>query len=134
MTLRKRYGARLRDVFEARRLMLDCTTDSDGDPWYELSALGDTEKPPAAAGIQWRPARPRNSRTIARVMNDSPGVRDLAAWLSRATDLELEDRTTPQSREVQLAELRAALEKSGHFGQWVAKVVDRLSKGKSKSG
>ena len=126
LTLRKRYGASLRDVFEARRLMLDRSTDSDGDSWYELTALAEAEKPPAPAPIQWRTARPKNRRVVARLMNDPSGLRDLASWLSRQTGLELDDLTTPEARAVQLAELLAALENSGRFGRWAAKMVGRL--------
>ena len=134
LTLRKRYGSNARDVFEAGRLMLDRSTDSDGDPWYELSALDEAEKPPAPATFQWRPGRPRNSRTVARVMSDASSVRDLAVWLSRETGLELDDRTTPQSRASELAALGAMLGKTGRFGLWAARAVDRMSDGGKKAG
>jgi hypothetical protein len=59
-------------------------------------------------------------------MNDPSTVRDLAAWLARKTGLELDDRSTPRAREIQLAELRVMLEGSGRFGRWAAKLIDRL--------
>src|SRR5262249_40191051 len=36
LTLRRRFGANVRDVFTARRLVLESSSDSDGDMWYEL--------------------------------------------------------------------------------------------------
>jgi hypothetical protein len=134
LILRKRYGASVRDVFEGRRLMLDSTTDSDGDTWYELYAMSDAEAAPTSAVIHWRTYPPKNSRTIEKVMNDDTGVRGLASWLSQATGLPIEDRTTPQARQVQLVELRAMLEKSGRLGHWAAKLVDRLGEGSKKAG
>jgi hypothetical protein len=63
--------------------------------------------------IEWHAARRKGRRTVVRLMNDPVAVRDLAAWLSRETGLELEDRSRPEARAIQLAELRDALEKSG---------------------
>jgi len=126
LTLRKRYGGTVKDVFEARHLMLDTNTDSDGDPWYELFALADAESLPSPRALQWRPTQPRNSRSVARMMTDASGVRALGAWLSRETGLTLEDRTTLQARQVELAEVRAMLESSGRFGRWVSKLMAPL--------
>ena len=134
LTLRKRYGSNVREVFEARRLRLEMTTDSDGDPWYELVALADAAPAPKPAAIGWRTAEPRTRRRIARVMNDGTEIRALGAWLAHAAGLDLDDGSTPQAREVQLAELRAMLENSGRFGQWAAKVVDRLSEKQKSAG
>lgn len=133
LTLRKRYGGRVRDVFEGRRLLLDTSTDSDGDVWYELDALaeGVALTPPSA--IEWHAARRKGRRTVVRVMNDAPAVHNLAAWLAQETGMELEDRTKPEAREVQLAELREALEKSGRFGQWAAKLVDRVGQDRKQA-
>jgi hypothetical protein len=134
LALRKREGSRLTEVFVAQRLLLDVTSDSDGDRWYELSALSDAA-PPVPQAITWRTAmRPKNSRSIARVMNDGTRVRELAAWLVRATGLPLDDRTTPEAREVQLAELRTLLENSGRLGRWAGKLVDKLDATRHKTG
>jgi hypothetical protein len=78
------------------------------------------------ATISWRSGRPKNRRTIARRMNDAGSLRDLGGWLSRETGIVLEDRTTPETRTKEIAELRTALEQSGRFGRWTAKLVDRL--------
>jgi hypothetical protein len=130
VTLRRRYGSGLKDVFEGRRLLLDTNTDSDGDPWFELFALAGAEKLRRPGLIRWQSGQPKDRRSIARVMNDATSVRDLAAWLSRETGLELDDFTTPQAQEAQLVELRALLENSGPFGKWAAGWVDKLEKRK----
>ena len=134
LTLRRRYGSRVRDVFEARRLVLDRTLDSDGDPWIELLAQGDAQAvlEPATSPKRLRPSA--NRRRIVRVMDDDGSVRELGAWLARGTGLALEDRTTPQARAIELIELRAALASSGRFGQWLAKAIDRLAERKRSAG
>ena len=133
LTLRRRYGAAVRDVFEARRLVVELSSDSDGDVWYELDAY-DAETAPPSTPIRWRTSSSRHRRVVARKMNDASAVRDLGAWLARASGVALEDRTTAEARATQLAELRAMLEKSGRFGQWAAKIVVRLGEDRRKVG
>lgn len=132
LTLRKRFGASARDQFEARRLALEMTSDSDGDLWYALYGLGEGAEV-AAAGVDWRPRRPRHSRTIARMMNDRPAALDLAVWLAREAGLALEDRTTAEARAAEMARLRTALQDSGRFGRWAAKWMDRIGDRRSDS-
>lgn len=131
VTLRKRYGMGARSVFQGRYLVLEHSTDSDGDPWYELHALSEPDPAPTVrkiggATISWRSGRPKNRRAIARRMNEAGSLRNLGGWLSRETGIVLEDRTTPETRTKEIAELRTALEQSGRFGRWTAKLVDRL--------
>jgi hypothetical protein len=138
LTLRKRYGMGVRSVFQGRQLVLEHSTDSDGDPWLELFALSEPDPPLTVrkiggATVTWRSARPKNRRSIARKMNDTGVLRDLGHWLARQTGLEFEDRTTPAARTQELAELRATLEQSGRFGRLAAKLVDRLGD-KTNSG
>ena len=139
LTLRKRYGVGIRTVFQGRHLLLDYSTDSDGDPWHELYALSEPDPPPTVrkivgATVTWRSARPKNRRSIARKMNDTGALRDLGNWLARETGLVLDDRTTPIARTQDLAELRATLEQSGRFGRLAAKLVDRLGDKTTTSG
>jgi hypothetical protein len=133
LTLRKRFGARVSDVFEGRRLRLEMSTDSDGDASVILQAAAEEAPSPAPAAIQWRSRPPKNSRIVAQSTDDG-SVRKLAAWFAQATGLELDDLTTPQAREAQIAELRALLEGSGRFGRWAAKLVDRLEERAKKAG
>jgi hypothetical protein len=121
LTLRRRFASAARDVFEARRLALVMTTDSDGDQWYELVALTDegsplpsgieltthfAGSPPRPAGIAFRTSG-STRRTVARRMNDGSRVRDLGAWLAHATGLEFQDHTAPFTVDVRFARLRA---------------------------
>ena len=133
LVLRKRWGAALTDVFQGQRLLLERSSDSDGDAWYELSALAGAAPPPAAV-VSWRGARAQDRRSIARVMNDATNVRALAAWLARETGLPLDDHTTPEAREAELVQLRALLESSGRLGRWAGKLVDRLDAGRRRAG
>ena len=133
LTLRKRFGPNVRDVFEGRRLRLEISTDSDGDPSTILHALAEAAPSPAPATIQWRSLPPKHGRIVAQSAEDG-SVRQLAAWLAQASGLELDDQTTPQARAVQLAELRAMLEGSGRLGRWAAKLVDRLEDRAKKAG
>ena len=59
-------------LLEARRLVLDVTSDSDGDEWFELYALGESDDAPAPDAIRGAlQGLPRNRRTVVRLMNDS---------------------------------------------------------------
>ena len=133
LTLRRRYGAGLRDLFEARRLYVSSSTDSDGDMWFQLFGVADPQTP-AQPTPPLLSMGPPHSRLIVRLMNDASTVRDLAAWLAREARLEIDDHTTPEARTLDLARLRQALEQSGPFGKWAARVVDRLSEKKEKTG
>ena len=112
LTLRRRFAGTVRDAFEAERLALVMTIDSEGDEWYELVALaGDgsplpagievvarfSGSPPRPAGFTLRTSDP-GRRAIARRMNDGSAMRDLGAWLARETGLEFEDHTVPPVR------------------------------------
>jgi len=89
--------------------------------------VGDAGPVHAKPAPAWRPSRPPNSRSLARMMNDRDVVYDLATWLARESRLDLIDDTTPDARRIELAKLRAALEQTGRFGRWAAKLVDRAA-------
>ncbi|HKQ57382.1 MAG TPA: hypothetical protein VJY35_05905 [Candidatus Eisenbacteria bacterium] len=138
---RRRYGATVRDVFEARRLELTTSSDSDGDDWVHLEALGEAPASAAGAAPDRSPvaalqalAAQKNRRRIAQAMNDASVPRQLALWLSRAADLPLEDRTTSQAQAMELTELRAQLEASGKAGKWAARLLDHVEVRRKKTG
>jgi hypothetical protein len=133
LTLRRRYGSTLRDLFEARRLYLSSSSDSDGDLWFQLFGVADLQTPAQPTPVLLSMGPP-HSRVIVRLMNDASTVRDLAAWLAREARLEIEDHTTPEAQSIDLARLREALVQSGPFGKWASKVVDRLSEKREKTG
>jgi hypothetical protein len=144
LTLRRRYGAKVSDVFEARALRMEEQTDSDGDTFYVLYALrdpaagdptaakqatwptGPNAKATFSVSVRWTSGPPKGSKTVARLQDDASTVRDLAFWLSRAADIPLDDRSTPQAQALDLAALKAQLEQSGSLGKWASKVVTRL--------
>ncbi len=130
VTLCRRSGTHVQELFEGRRLVLDSTSDSDGDLWYDLLLVGEGDEPagPSTVAATWLPSRPKNSRSIVRRMNEPAVVKDLAAWLARESGVELEDRTTPAAQAVDLARLREALEQSGQLGRWSVKLLDRIAK------
>jgi hypothetical protein len=124
LTLRRRYGAEARQVFEARRLEITVSSDSDGDDWFELAASSEiaTELP----APQRTAGRPKHRRTITRAMSDASTPRRLGAWLARATGMTLEDHSAPEFREAEVARLREQLAGSGPFGKWAVKSIGRL--------
>ena len=130
LVLRRRFGAQVRDLFEARRLELTVSSDSDGDEWFDLEAVGDPSASPEPATALRQVGRPTNRRSIARVMTDPTVPRRLGAWLARAADLPLEDRTTRQSKAIELAELRTQLEATGRLGKWAAKLLEHVGERK----
>jgi hypothetical protein len=134
LTLRKGYGPAVRDVLEVGRLVLDVTSDSDGDEWFELYALplGDTTAASDPVRDVWR-GLPRNRRTVLKLMNDAPTVRDFAAWLSKESGIPLEDRTTAEANAAELARLRDQLVSSGAFGRWAGKMLDRFGATKRRA-
>ncbi|MGH7729981.1 MAG: hypothetical protein ACRENJ_01885 [Candidatus Eiseniibacteriota bacterium] len=136
LVLRRRFGARVQDRFEARRLELTVTSDSDGDDSYTLEGVGEAEAG-GVAGPAWssRPGRPAGKRrAIARALHDPSMPRSLGEWLARTAGMPFEDRTTREAREIELADLLAQLEASGRFGRWAAKAVGRLAEGRKKAG
>jgi len=161
ITLRKRFGSTVRDVFEARRLELNVSTDSDGDEWYALDALSDdTSSAPtpgasdptrvhnrpitASINITWtvRSNGPgstsvvfdKGRRRIVSAMNDAIVPRRLGAWLSSRAGIPLEDHSTPETRTADLRALREQLEQSGTLGRVVGKLIDRAEDRRSGNG
>ena len=63
-------------------------------------------------------------------MNDDSVTQRLGAWLSQRTGIALDDRTTREVRDAELAELRARLEASGRLGRMLNRWIDRMSRPK----
>jgi hypothetical protein len=136
ITLRRRLGGSLRDVFEARSLQLNTHSDSDGDQWFALEARS-ADAPPADASpvasipaLYCRALSDRKARRrLAQAMNDPSIPRQLGKWLSRRADMPFEDLATDERRTIELAQLRAQLEtllpRMGPFGNVVRGLIDR---------
>jgi hypothetical protein len=134
LTLRRRYGEDASDVFEAGRLVLDVTSDSDGDEWFELAAVREPEGASPPAGTPMPRVSGKHRRSIARVMNDAAVPRQLGAWLAQSAGIPIEDRSTPEARAAEISELRKQLERSGRFGRLAGRWLDRVSEGRRKTG
>ena len=130
MTLRRRFGANARDVFEAQRFEVTVERGSKGGDWFALEAVSDPAGAPPAPPT-WRTLM-RNRRRITSVANDPSIPRQLGAYLARAGGVSLEDRTTVAARKAEFEAMKEQLEKSGPLGRFavrfVAQAQDRTRK------
>lgn len=127
ITVRRRFGTGLRDRFEARRLEVVVTTDSDGDDRIELvgfSAPSGAELPGPAPIPGAR--TPRTRHTLASALHDPTVPRMLGAWLAQAADVPLADRATPQAREAELNALMEQFEQTGKFGRVAISLIRKV--------
>ena len=118
LVLRRRTGARARDLFEAVALDLSRRHDGDGDAWYDLEAL--------AGGTTSR-------RSVVRSIHDPTEPRRLGLWLAARTGVPFTDRATSRDRDAELAEALAQLEDLGRPGQRLAKILKNRA-GKDGTG
>jgi len=119
LTLQRRYGPGLRELFEARALELTMSTDGDGDEWFALVAVASTSSPPGRAGRHSR-------RRVHHAMNDAAAPRRLGEWLAARADLPFADRATRETREAEFVALRGELARAGAFGRRVSGWLDKL--------
>jgi hypothetical protein len=118
LTQRRRYGRRVRDVFEARALELTVSSTGDNGRGYALEAIV-SETPEAGSNSK------KSRRQIIRTMGDPTEPRRLARWLASRTGLPFTDRTTPEERDAELARLKEQLSEKGRFGQWVVRFIEQ---------
>jgi hypothetical protein len=132
ITLRRRFGPEVKDVFEAVRLELGVKSDSDNDPWYVLDALNDTAEsmPKTSQDLrrQWK-----SRRRVASALRNPLIPRQLGAWLSRAAGIPLKDTTTPEAREAEMKALRDQLATSGPLGRAAARLLEGVEESRRKS-
>jgi hypothetical protein len=121
LTLRRRFGVRARDVFEAVALELTVSTDGDGDQWYQLDALASGTGATATSGF-----RDRSRRRVTRAIHDAHEPRSVGRWLAARANVPLRDRTTDEERAAERAAQQRKLEDSGPLGRLVARWIDRL--------
>ena len=123
LTLRRRFGSRVKDVFEARRFELVTTRDSDSDVWITLEAVSEAggSEPPAVHPMQL--VHPKNRRRVTSMTGDPMIPRRLGAYLARAGNVPFVDRTTPEARQADLAALQEQLEKSGPIGRFAVRLA-----------
>jgi hypothetical protein len=122
MTLRRRFGAGARDVFEARGFELVLTHDrGDNYDCFALDALSDP--PGAPAPHQSWTGTGKNRKRVTTAVRDATAPRQLGAYLARAGNVPFVDRTTPEARAADLALLKSQIEKSGPLGRFALRVV-----------
>ena len=125
ITLRRRFGASVRDVFVAHSLELGMRSDSDGDDWFSLDAR--SADAPAATALTHLDRKGR--RRITQALHDSTVPRRLGRWLSKRAGLPFEDLATEERRAVELAQLRLQLEallpRMGPLGNVVRGLIAR---------
>lgn len=127
IVLQRRYGGSVRELFEATRLELTISSDSDGDQWFELEGVAPTAEAPAAETGAWATAvaERRHRRRIHHVMSDGTNPRQLGQWLSRRADLPFADLTRSSTAQAKLAELRGRLAASGPLGRLASRLIER---------
>jgi hypothetical protein len=96
LTRQRRFGSRVTVLGKARDLELTERQDSDGDPWYELHAVGEEASVQLADhsafhGAGSRIPRPRRF-SITCVVLDPTEPRRLGLWLSQRACIPLVDR------------------------------------------
>jgi len=135
LTLRRRFGPSLKDEFEADRLEITIRRDSDGDEWFALEAVSGTE-PPVDYGKPMEAARHarKHRRQIASVLHDPTVPMRLGAWLSRAAGVPLQDRTTPEVRQMEITVMKGQLEASGPLGKFALKLIEKAEAKKAEKG
>ncbi len=114
LVLQRRFGARVRSLGEAQGLELVESTDSDGDPWYELRATR-----PGAAPLR-----------IDRDLRDPLPLAGLGLWLSRQAHVPFTDRVPTEAqraeqRQAELRDLRQQLQGSGRLGRWLVQRLEQ---------
>ena len=119
LTLQRRSGSKLTTKFTGVSLELRETSDSDGDPWYELVAVGDG----TAALLHRNPKA--NTRVIHNRSNDPGEIRALGEWLSARAQMPFTDRATSEAKTQDLEKLHEQLAKSGRFGRAMSGLLRR---------
>ena len=135
MTLRRRFGSTVRDVFEVRRFELVISRDSDGGDTYNLEAASDEAVPPAPVSpshaqalVTFTRYPSKNRRRITSATGDPAVPRQLGAYLARVGGIPFEDRATPEVRAVDFEAIKEQLEKSGPLGRFALRFVTNAQK------
>ena len=111
-TLRKRSGARVREVFRAVALELVARTDGDGDRGYRLHALPfEPDIPP---------------RRISHTIDDPLDMQRLGRWIARRTGLPFADGSAIEDDGVDLETVKTQLAEQGRLGRWIVRWIERV--------
>ncbi|MGH7681754.1 MAG: hypothetical protein ACRENN_07170 [Candidatus Eiseniibacteriota bacterium] len=133
ITLRRRFGSSVKDEFEAVRLEVLVEQDSDSDDWYALYACNREPDPAPYVGVQRLSTIAKNRRRIAKALRDPLMPRQLGAWLARAANVPLLDKSTPEARSFDLKALEEQLAQSGPLGRFAARFISQANSNRRKS-
>lgn len=118
IVVRRRFGARVREVFAGHALQLSVGSDEGTDTWaLDLLAAGATP----STDVRTRATR----RHLAYGRNDRTRPLALGRWLAARARVPLHDLTTATARAASLAEVRAQLRASGAVGRFVERLLPR---------
>jgi len=147
VTLRRRFGSKVKDVFEAERFELAIEKDSDGDTRFTLVAVSDPSGTPggstmtvstssgtASASLATWTTLLKNRRRITSVANNPSTARQLGAYLARAAGVPFEDRTSPEARQAEFQLIKEQLEKAGPVGRFAMRFLVRAQERTRKQG
>ena len=125
LVLQRRFGADVTELMAARALELVESSDSDGDRWYELRAI---ELAPPPYNPRDRTGKVREHLQIDRAIHDPTEPRCLGLWLSQRASVPFHDRVPDDAaRRPDLARLRGDLSRSGKFGRFIVRLLDRAN-------
>ena len=114
VTKRRRFGSGVKDVFEARGFEVLLTSDgNDNGESYALDALSGKKR-----------------KRIFTVSRDPVPARQLGLYLARAGKVPLLDRTSPEVRAAEIAQMKEQLGKAGALGRFAARLVEISEKRK----
>jgi hypothetical protein len=131
LVLQRRFGNRVTKVLgEAAALELTERTDTDGDRWYQLEAVGQqfpAKRSRGRSAGKPDPARKEARFTLSQRLNDPTEPLHLGLWLSQRTGVSFADRVPDtQDRAAEIAQLRQALGSPGRFGRFLARLLSRV--------
>jgi hypothetical protein len=125
LVLQRRSGADVTELISAHALELTESSDSDGDRWYELRAI---ELAPPPYNLRGRIGKDRERLRIDRAIHDPTEPRGLGLWLSQRASVPFHDRVPDDAaRRAELLRLREQLARSGKFGRFVVRLLDRAN-------
>ncbi len=139
LVLQRRFGSRVTAVLgEATALELTERTDTDGDRWYALEAIGQQFSAKRRRGRS--AGKPETARkearfTLSQTLNDPTEPRHLGLWLSQRIGVSLTDRVPDApDRAAEVAELRQTLRSSGRLGRLMDRLLSRVVEKPGRKG
>jgi hypothetical protein len=109
----RRFGSRVKTVFEATAISLSESRDSDNDNSFKVELIA-----PASPPHTPKEAR----RTLLSQLHDVSAPRRLATWLAATSGISLADTIkSPSATAAENAALLRQLADTGRFGRWAAR-------------